>query len=130
MEIKEIISYYLNGDTNIIEVSFRTIEDEEDVLRNDTIDYTIVEEYGFDLVTESFDFFGDDDDFEGDIFEQETIELQFDAFGHLIDTEDTHIRFDANGKIQYDFMEWVLQFLVSQRELKLSTHSNGRRNTD
>jgi len=58
MEIKEIISYYLNGDTNIIEVSFRTIDDEEDVLRNDTIDYTIVEEYGFDLVTESFDFLG------------------------------------------------------------------------
>jgi hypothetical protein len=78
MEIKEIISYYLNGDTNIIEVSFRTIDDEEDVLRNDTIDYTIVEEYGFDLVTESFDFFGDDDDFEGGIFEEETIELDED----------------------------------------------------
>jgi hypothetical protein len=78
MEIKEIISYYLNGDTNIIEVSFRTIEDEDDVLRNDTIDYTIVEEYGFDLVTESFDFFGDDDDFEGGIFEEETIELDED----------------------------------------------------
>ena len=78
MEIKEIISYYLNGDTNIIEVSFRTIDDEEDVLRNDTIDYTIVEEYGFDLVTESFDFFGDDEDFEGSIFEEETIELDED----------------------------------------------------
>jgi hypothetical protein len=79
MEIKEIISYYLNGDTNIIEVSFRTIDDEEDVLRNDTIDYTIVEEYGFDLVTESFDFFGDDDDdFEGSIFEDEKIELDED----------------------------------------------------
>jgi len=78
MEIKEIISYYLNGDTNIIEVSFRTIDDEEDVLRNDTIDYTIVEEYGFDLVTESFDFFGDDDDFEENVFEQETIELDED----------------------------------------------------
>jgi hypothetical protein len=78
MEIKEIISYYLNGDTNIIEVSFRTIDDEEDVLRNDTIDYTIVEEYGFDLVTESFDFFGDDDEFEEDIFEQEKIELDED----------------------------------------------------
>ena len=78
MEIKEIISYYLNGDTNIIEVSFRTIEDEEDVLRNDTIDYTIVEEYGFDLVTESFEFFDDDDDFEGGIFEEETIELDED----------------------------------------------------
>lgn len=78
MEIKEIISYYLNGDTNIIEVSFRTIDDEEDVLRNDTIDYTIVEEYGFDLVTESFDFFGDDEDFEENIFEKETIELDED----------------------------------------------------
>jgi len=78
MEIKEIISYYLNGDTNIIEVSFRTIEDEEDVLRNDTIDYTIVEEYGFDLVTESFDFFGDDEDYEGGIFEEEIIELDED----------------------------------------------------
>jgi hypothetical protein len=78
MEIKEIISYYLNGDTNIIEVSFRTIDDEEDVLRNDTIDYNIVEEYGFDLVTESFDFFGDDEDFEGGLFEEETIELDED----------------------------------------------------
>ena len=78
MEIKEIISYYLNGDTNIIEVSFRTIDDEEDVVRNDTIDYTIVEEYGFDLVTESFDFFGDDEDYEGGIFEEEIIELDED----------------------------------------------------
>ena len=79
MEIKEIVSYYFNEDTNIIEVSFRTIDDEEDVLRNDTIDYNIVEEYGFDLVTESFDFFGgDDDDFDGDIYEKETIELDED----------------------------------------------------
>jgi len=48
------------------------------VLRNDTIDYTIVEEYGFDLVTESFDFFGDDEDYEGGIFEEEIIELDED----------------------------------------------------
>jgi hypothetical protein len=78
MEIKEIISYYLNSDTNIIEVSFRTIEDEEDVLRNDTINYDIVEEYGFDLVTESFDFFEDDDDLMGDFYEEEKIELDED----------------------------------------------------
>ena len=79
MEIKEIISYYLNSDTNIIEVSFRTIDDEEDVLRNDTINYDIVEEYGFDLVTESFDFFqGDEDDFIEDFYEEEKIELDED----------------------------------------------------
>ncbi len=79
MEIKEIISYYLNSDTNIIEVSFRTIDDEEDVLRNDTINYDVVEEYGFDLVTESFDFFDDDEDeFMGDFYDDDKIELDED----------------------------------------------------
>jgi hypothetical protein len=78
MEIKEIVSYYLNNGTNIIDVSFRTIDDEEDVLRTDMINYDIVEEYGFDLVMESFDFFGDDDELEEDCFEQEKVELDYD----------------------------------------------------
>lgn len=77
MEIKEIVSYFLNTDSNILEVSFRTIDDEEDVLRSDSIDYTIVEDYGFDLVTESFDFF-DDEDEEDDYYEEEKIELDED----------------------------------------------------
>jgi hypothetical protein len=64
MEIKEIVSYFLNADSNILEVSFRTIEDDDEVMRTDSIDYSIVDDYGFDLITESFDFF--DDDFEDD----------------------------------------------------------------
>lgn len=77
MEIKEVVSYFLNVDSNILEVSFRLIEDSEDVLRSDNIDYTIVEEYGFDLVTESFDFF--DEDFEDDeIIKEEKVELDED----------------------------------------------------
>ena len=64
MEIKEIVSYYLNNETNILEVSFRTIDDSDEVMRNDSIDYSVVEDYGFDLVTESFDFF--DEEFEDD----------------------------------------------------------------
>jgi hypothetical protein len=77
MEIKEIISYFLNSDTNVLDVSFRTIEDSEDVLRIDSIDYTNVEDYGFDLVSESLDFF--DEEFEDDeIFELEKIELDED----------------------------------------------------
>lgn len=77
MEIKEIVSYFLNTDANILEVSFRTIEDNEDVLRTDNIDYTFVQDYGFDLVTESFDFF--DDEFENlEEGESEKIELDED----------------------------------------------------
>jgi len=41
MEIKEIVSYFMNSDSNIIEVSFRTIEDDEEVIRVDQIHYSI-----------------------------------------------------------------------------------------
>jgi len=77
MEIKEIVSYFLNSDSNILEVSFRTIDDEEDVLRTDNIDYSVVSEYGFELETESFNFFSED--FEEDlIVEEDKIELDED----------------------------------------------------
>ena len=77
MEIKEIVSYFLNSDSNILDVSFRTIEDDEEVMRTDSIDYSIVEDYGFNLVTESFDFF--DDDFEDDeILPMDKVELDED----------------------------------------------------
>ena len=76
MEIKEIVSYYFNNETNLVDVSFRTIEDEEDVVRMDTIDYSVIESYGFDLITESFDFF--DDDLEDDSYEEVKIELDED----------------------------------------------------
>ena len=77
MEIKEIVSYFLNSDSIILEVSFRTIDDEEDVLRTDNINYSIVSEYGFELETESFNFFSED--FEEDlIVEENKIELDED----------------------------------------------------
>lgn len=77
MEIKEIVSYFLNAESNILEVSFRTIEDDDEVMRTDSIDYSIVDDYGFDLITESFDFF--DDDFEDDeILPNDRVELDED----------------------------------------------------
>jgi hypothetical protein len=72
MEIKEIVTYYLNVDSNLLEVTFRTIDDNEDTLRTDNIDYSLVTEYGYDLESESFDFFGSDSD--DDIFSDD-IEL-------------------------------------------------------
>lgn len=76
MEIKEILSYFLNNETNILEVSFRTIDDSDEVFRSDSIDYDIVEDYGFDLETETFDFF--DDELDEDFDDKEEIELDED----------------------------------------------------
>lgn len=47
MEIKEIVSYFLNQETNILEVSFRTIGDSDDVIRTGNINFSVVDEYGF-----------------------------------------------------------------------------------
>lgn len=76
MEIKEIVSYFFNSETNIVEVVFRTIDDNDEEIRTDNIDYTIIEDYGFDLVTESFDFF--DEEYEEDIKGDEKVELDED----------------------------------------------------
>ena len=79
MEIKEIVSYFLNTNSNILEVSFRTIDDEDDVLRTDNnIDCSVTEEYGFVLESDEFGFY--DDEFnEEDLFVEDTkVELDED----------------------------------------------------
>ena len=78
MEIKEIISYFLNVESNILEVSFRTIDDSDDVLRIDNIDYSVSQDYGYILEADEFGFF--DEEFEDDIniYEEPKIELDED----------------------------------------------------
>lgn len=75
MEIKEIVSYFLNVESNILEVSFRTIDDGDDVLRTDNIDYAVTEEYGFVLESDSFGFydseFDEENNEEDELFEEE-----------------------------------------------------------
>jgi hypothetical protein len=75
MEIKEIVSYFLNAESNILEVSFRTIEDSEDVLRMDNIDYSISEEYGYVLESEDFGFYDDEFEDEEDYYDDLKIDL-------------------------------------------------------
>ena len=59
-----------------MEVSFRTIDDEDDVLRTDNIDYSVTEEYGFVLESDTFGFYDSEFDEEEDLFEEDSkIEL-------------------------------------------------------
>jgi len=56
MDIKELISYYIDKDTNILEVSFRLHSDTDDYVRNDSIDFDIAKKYGYSIVTENYAF--------------------------------------------------------------------------
>jgi hypothetical protein len=76
MEIVEIVSSFLNPTSNIMEVSFRTMDDNDDVIRIDNINYNISKEYGYELMSESFDFF--DDEFEDEADDSEKFELDED----------------------------------------------------
>ena len=76
MEIVEIVSSFLNPTSNILEVTFRTMDDNDDVIRTDNINYNISKEYGYELMSESFDFF--DDDFDEDELDNEKFELDDD----------------------------------------------------
>ena len=76
MEIVEIVSSFLNPTSNILEVTFRTMDDNDDVIRTDNIYYNISKEYGYELMSESFDFF--DDDFDEDELDNEKFELDDD----------------------------------------------------
>ena len=48
MEVVEILSHYIDKSQNLINVEFRIIGDDDDVVREDLIEYTFFEEFGFD----------------------------------------------------------------------------------
>lgn len=79
MEIIEVVTFHLNNLEEVLEVSFRTNTDSEEVMRESKIPFVEIEDFGynfhnedesnFDIDEEDFDDFEDDDLFvdEGEI---------------------------------------------------------------
>lgn len=61
MEIVEIISYYIHEQTQMIEVSFRTISDSEEEFRNDIISLREAKDYGYNLIDDDLSLLLDED---------------------------------------------------------------------
>ncbi len=85
MEIVEIISHYIDKNQNIINVEFKLLGDDEDIVREDIFEYSFFEEFGYDNKKsyDIFESFIDEDDEEWD-FDDET---------EYIENEDTLISF-------------------------------------
>ncbi len=85
MEIVEIISHYIDKNQNIINVEFKLLGDDEDIVREDIIEYSFFEEFGYDNKKsyDIFESFIDEDDEDWD-FDDET---------EYIENEDTLISF-------------------------------------
>lgn len=78
MEIKEIVSYSVLTSANILEVSFRTIDDTDEQIRNVQIEYSEVAEYGYELETETLDLFFEEDEEDYETEDDEKTELDED----------------------------------------------------
>lgn len=72
MEITEIVSYFINEDSDTLEVTFRTTDDSDNEARVDTISLKEAKEFGYNLITDSFDFFTDED-YDNDEFDEEDL---------------------------------------------------------
>ena len=56
MEVVEIVTHYIDKTQNLINVEFRLLGHEEDEIREDLIEYSFFEEFGFDN-HKNFDIF-------------------------------------------------------------------------
>jgi hypothetical protein len=84
MEITEIVSYFINEDSNTLEVTFRTTDDSENEARVDAISLKEAKEFGYTLISESFDFFSDDDDDTEDYDDEEFLDVDEDELTNFL----------------------------------------------
>ena len=70
MEIKELVSYYINETSHMLEVTFRTLTDNEDEIRTDQIVLEEIETFGYNISNNiNEDFYEDDDEEFEDMFD-------------------------------------------------------------
>jgi hypothetical protein len=75
MEIKEIVNHYVNFSNDILEVSFRTIDDSDSELRNAEIPVVEIIAFGYDFIkndSQILDIF-DDDEGDDEFYEETSL---------------------------------------------------------
>ena len=79
MEIKELVGYYVNDTSQTLDVTFRLITDNEDIIRTDQIDLDEAESFGLNFGINNNDSFeSDDDDYLDEMIRNYEIDLEVD----------------------------------------------------
>jgi hypothetical protein len=76
MEIKEIVNHYVNFTNDILEVSFRTIDDADNELRNAEIPVVEIIAFGYDFIKNDsslLDMFDNEDDIDDEFFDETSL---------------------------------------------------------
>lgn len=83
MEIKEILDFHINNTLQLVEVNFRVLQDEDDILRSDKISFSELESFGFGSIINSFEDSELDDDNDFDLFSYENNYDEYDILEFL-----------------------------------------------
>lgn len=79
MEIKELVSFYINESSQTLEVTFRTLLDSDDEIRTSQIEFSEIKNFGYDVLLNKID------EFENLIDEDE---IDYDDFDDMYDDEE------------------------------------------
>ena len=87
MEIKELVSFYINELSQTLDVTFRTLLDSDDEIRTSQIEFSEIKNFGYDVLLNKIDEFEDlidedeidYDDFD-DLYEDEELEDEVISF--------------------------------------------------
>ena len=79
MEVKELVSYYINESSQTLDITFRMLTDAEDEIRTDQINFNEIKTFGYDVLLIKVDEFED-------LIDKD--EFEYEDFGDLIDDED------------------------------------------
>ena len=90
MEIKELVSFYINEPSQTLEVTFRTLLDSDDEIRTSQIEFSEIKNFGYDVLLNKIDEFEnlidedeiDYDDFD-DLYEDDDEELEDEVISFL-----------------------------------------------
>lgn len=66
MQVKELITFYVNESSKTLDVTFRLETDSDEEIRNDSISIDEVESYGYQFLNEESESFDEDDVFDAD----------------------------------------------------------------
>jgi hypothetical protein len=89
MEIKDLVSFYVNESTHTLDVTFRLDSDRDDEVRTDQIGFDEIKGFGYNFLDDKIDVyktlfedesFEDEEEFDSDIFEDIFSDSEIDIF--------------------------------------------------
>lgn len=105
MEIKELVSFYINESSQTLDVTFRTLLDSDDEIRTDQIEFDELKNFGYDVLLDRIDDYND-------LNEEEDEE-----FGNI---DDFDFLFE-DDEIEYDVISFLNEYyLINPKKLPKS----------